>query len=105
MLLALVQLSLLTLFDIAFLFLFIRFGNEKTTKLINSIIPRMISIGSLCFILFISLSSIVADENLEHLSVNTGERVTFICDLPEKYSNQRVSSLTMVDDRFCLTIE
>lgn len=53
----------------------------------------MVSIEFLCLTLFFSsLLFVIADENLEHLAVNTGERVTLICDLPEKYSNKRVSS-------------
>lgn len=42
------------------------------------------------FLLFPSI--ILSDDNLENISVNTGETATFICDLPEKYSNKQVSS-------------
>lgn len=33
-----------------------------------------------------------SDDSFEILSVNTGEIATFLCDLPERYSNQPVSS-------------
>ncbi|CAF1310748.1 unnamed protein product [Adineta steineri] len=41
------------------------------------------------FILLIFLSPIItSDDNLENISINTGETATFICDLPERYSNK-----------------
>ena len=64
----------------------------------------MVSIEIFCFTLLFFPLFVFADENLEHLSVNTGERVTFICDLPEKYSNKRVSSQAIDHSSFCLTI-
>jgi len=33
------------------------------------------------------------DDSMEHLSINTGETATFICDLPEQYSNKPVRVL------------
>ncbi|CAF2496402.1 unnamed protein product [Rotaria sp. Silwood2] len=43
------------------------------------------------FILLLFSSSIITfDDYLENLSVNTGETATFICDLPERYSNKPV---------------
>jgi len=52
----------------------------------------MVSILIISFSLLLSSSIILSDDYLENLSVNTGESVTFICDLPEKYSNKQVSS-------------
>jgi hypothetical protein len=52
----------------------------------------MISILIISFSLLLSSSIILSDDYSENLSVNTGESVTFICDLPEKYSNKQVSS-------------
>jgi len=54
----------------------------------------MVSLLIITFVLFsISSSSsiIQADDNVDNLSVNTGETTKFICDLPEKYSNKQVS--------------
>ena len=36
------------------------------------------------------------DDSLEHVSVNTGETATFICDLPERFSNKQVGILLLV---------
>jgi len=51
----------------------------------------MVSILIISFSLLLSSLMILSDDNLENLSVNTGESVTLICDLPEKYSNKQVS--------------
>ncbi|UJR20611.1 hypothetical protein I4U23_023736 [Adineta vaga] len=40
-------------------------------------------------LLLFSLSIDSTDDYLENISVNTGETATFICDLPERYSNRR----------------
>ncbi|CAF1186067.1 unnamed protein product, partial [Adineta ricciae] len=40
------------------------------------------------FVLF-SPSICSSDDSSETVSVNTGETATFICDLPERYSNRR----------------
>jgi hypothetical protein len=52
----------------------------------------MVSIIIISFSLLLSSSIILSDDYLENLSVNTGEAATFICDLPEKYSNKQVSA-------------
>ena len=52
----------------------------------------MVSILLIIFNLLLCSSLILTDDYLENLSVNTGETATFICDLPEKYSNKKVSS-------------
>jgi hypothetical protein len=52
----------------------------------------MVSILIISFSLLLSSSIILSDDYLENLSVNTGETATFICDLPEKYSNKQVST-------------
>jgi hypothetical protein len=52
----------------------------------------MVSFLIISFSLLLSSSIILSDDYLENLSVNTGETATFICDLPEKYSNKQVSS-------------
>jgi hypothetical protein len=52
----------------------------------------MISFLIISFSLLLSSTIILSDDYLENLSVNTGETATFICDLPEKYSNKHVSS-------------
>ncbi|CAF1248503.1 unnamed protein product [Rotaria sordida] len=49
----------------------------------------MISIFIISFGLLLSSTIILSDDYLENLSVNTGETATFICDLPEKYSNKK----------------
>ncbi|CAF1446344.1 unnamed protein product [Rotaria sordida] len=49
------------------------------------------SLSVILFILLLFSSSIITfDDYLENLSVNTGETATFICDLPERYSNKLV---------------
>jgi Na+/melibiose symporter-like transporter len=52
----------------------------------------MIFIYIISFGLLFSSSFILSDDYLENISVNTGETATFICDLPEKYSNKQVRS-------------
>ena len=52
----------------------------------------MVSIVLTTFIFLISSSQVISDDYLENVSVNTGETATLICDLPERYSNKRVSS-------------
>lgn len=43
-------------------------------------------------ILLLLLSTISSsDDYLGNISINTGEKATFICDLPERYSNKPVS--------------
>jgi hypothetical protein len=42
-------------------------------------------------LLLFSSSILSFDDYLENLSINTGETATFICDLPERYSNKPVS--------------
>jgi hypothetical protein len=52
----------------------------------------MISSLRISFLLLLFPSSISSlDESIENISINTGETATFICDLPERYSNQAVS--------------
>ncbi len=43
------------------------------------------------FLLLFSSSILSFDDYSENLSINTGETATFICDLPERYSNKPVS--------------
>lgn len=52
----------------------------------------MISIFLIIAVLLIYPSTSLIDDYSENISVNAGETATFICDLPEKYSNKRVSS-------------
>ncbi len=47
------------------------------------------SVIILIFLLF-PLSIRSSDDYSENISVNTGETATFICDLPERYSNKPV---------------
>ncbi|CAF0715492.1 unnamed protein product [Adineta steineri] len=49
----------------------------------------MVSVVIIILNLLLSSSVILSDDYLENLSVNTGETATFICDLPEKYSNKQ----------------
>jgi hypothetical protein len=62
----------------------------------------MVSIIIISFSLLLSSSIILSDDYLENLSVNTGETATFICDLPEKYSNKQVNSPTIYHRFFFL---
>ena len=47
-------------------------------------------------LLCVSASIESFDDSLEHVSVNTGETATFICDLPERFSNKQVGILVLV---------
>ena len=58
----------------------------------------IISCNLFLFLLFPSI--VLSDDNLENISVNTGETATFICDLPERYSNKAVSSIFI--NKICL---
>jgi hypothetical protein len=65
----------------------------------------MIFIYILSFGLLFSSSFILSDDYLENLSVNTGETATFICDLPEKYSNKQVRSHVIYHPFFFLLLQ
>lgn len=64
----------------------------------------MLVVSLITCLLLLLLASIcssngnTSDDYLEHISVNAGEPATLICDLPEKYSNKRVSS-QLIDHR------
>lgn len=68
---------------------------QMTTRL------NMLTICSSIIFLFISIQHIRSDDPIETISVNAGEIATFICDLPEKFSNKRVSS-HVIYLRLCL---
>ncbi len=52
----------------------------------------ILSISIFILLLLLSSSTILTfDDYSENLSINTGETATFICDLPERYSNKPVS--------------
>lgn len=54
---------------------------------------QMMIFSGIIFFLFVSTSEMnSSDDSFEILSVNTGEIATILCDLPERYSNQPVSS-------------
>ncbi len=65
----------------------------------------MVSFLIISFSLLLSSTIILSDDYLENLSVNTGETATFICDLPEKYSNKHVSSHAIYHLFFSLSIK
>jgi hypothetical protein len=46
---------------------------------------------TICFLLLFPSSILSFDDYLENISINTGETATFICDLPERFSNKQVS--------------
>jgi len=54
----------------------------------------IVSVIIYLLLLLFSSSILSFDDYLENLSINTGETATFICDLPERYSNKPVSFLS-----------
>ena len=50
----------------------------------------LFSVIIILFLQLFPLSIQLSDDYTEHISVNTGETATFICDLPERYSNKPV---------------
>ena len=70
-----------------FLSFSLQIEHEQMTKF------DMLAICSrILLLLLVSINGIRSDDPVETVAVNAGEPATFICDLPEKYSNKRVSS-------------
>jgi hypothetical protein len=60
----------------------------------------MVFIVLISWIFFHLIAGSRTDDYLEQISVNAGETASFICDLPEKYANQRVGSPSSTIDQF-----